>query len=91
MRFVVKPWVKQLATWLFKNRKNLCQKDGSEGGYTGIAEAAVPDLPDGVYTCCRNMSENGIWEIIAECRKVETVAEIVLENVPGYLVVEVRR
>jgi len=87
MRLVVQPWVRQLATWLFKNRKILNEEISSDY----IAEVAVPDLPDGVYTCCRNMSENGIWEDIAKCRKVESVAEIVLNNAYGNHVVEVRR
>jgi hypothetical protein len=79
-----------MATWLFENRKRLVQMD-NDGGYDRIAEESVPDLPDGVYTCCRRMSENGIWEDIASCRKVERVAEIVLENAYGNHVVEVRR
>jgi len=90
MRFVVQPWVKQITKWLFKNRKRLVEMDAS-GGYESIAEVAVPKLPDGVYACCRNMSENGVWDDIAKCRKIESVAELVLNNAYAFHVIDVKR
>jgi len=76
IKLAVKPWVLQLAEYLYANKKQLLQMN--DCGST-LYNVAVEHIPGVSWTACRNLAENGEMSEL-KGKTVKRIVETILDN-----------